>query len=335
VTWKENGSAYHAMLISCHICVSIALLPHLDALDDHLAILLPGRVPFVPAVPEIFPFRLAAVHPRLAMLAILEPAVGGTHGNVEDQVEWVIEGGIPSSCLRPGVDILGAIPIGKRKSAALPQPLVEVGGEHLEQSRVDVGEDVVLAPFEAERVEFSRVCRVQSLSPTVCTPVAVVGWVGTPVERGRDNVISALRMRCIVSATLDDIDLTGRRPRAVGLLDGHHPDSRPQPQALWKLGHDLDTTVGDRGSLLGTDASRLDRVDDGSVLSVGGRNTVERNMRRANTHLSEIENGAIRRHKCFVHQGRADMERTIHDVRVLLQVSRVFELAVPANHPNM
>ena len=323
------------MQISSQISILIALLPHLDALDDHLAVLLPGRVPLAPSVPEIFLFRLAAVDPWLTMLAVLEPTVGGTHTNIEDQIERVIERGIPSPSLRPRVDVPSAIPIGERKGATLPEPLVEVGVEHLQQSGVDVREEVVFAPLEAERVEFIRVGGVQSFSLIVCPPPGVVGWIGSPVESGRDDVISALRMGGIVSTTLNEIDLTGRRPWAVCLLDGHHPDCRPQPEALGELGHDLDTAVRDRGSLLGADTSRLDRVDDGSVRGIGGRNAVERNIRGANAHLSEIEDGAVRRDERFVHEGRADMQRTILDVRVLLEVGRVFELTVPVEAPNL
>jgi hypothetical protein len=42
------------------------LLEHLHTLDDHLALLLPGRVPLVTCIPELLSGERAAVSPGLA-----------------------------------------------------------------------------------------------------------------------------------------------------------------------------------------------------------------------------------------------------------------------------
>lgn len=66
---------------------TFAFLPDLDAGHDHLTILLPCRQPLIPGRVEVFLRREGLINPGLAGLAILEPAVGATDANVEDQVE--------------------------------------------------------------------------------------------------------------------------------------------------------------------------------------------------------------------------------------------------------
>ena len=68
-----------------------SLLPHLDTLDAELSILFPGRVPFITSFPEIKLRRWAGVDPRLVLETVLEPAIGASDGDVEDQVELLIE----------------------------------------------------------------------------------------------------------------------------------------------------------------------------------------------------------------------------------------------------
>lgn len=86
-------------------------------------------------------------------------------------------------------------------------------------------------------------------------PPSIVGGVRSPVECRRHDVVAALGVRPIVAARLHDVNLSRLGPRAVGILDGQHPDGRPQPVSLGKLCSDLDTAVLDSGALLGVDAS--------------------------------------------------------------------------------
>jgi len=133
--------------------------------------------------------------------------------------------------LAPGVDEPRAVAVVRREPAALPERLVEVGVEHLEQVAVDVREEVFLRPFQPELVLLRRVRRVQCGSLHICAPPGVVGGVGPPVESGGDDVVPALRIRMVVSAGLHDINLSGQGPGTVCSVDGQHPDGGPQPVA--------------------------------------------------------------------------------------------------------
>lgn len=157
------------------------LLPHLDALDHHLAVVLPRRLPRLPAVPEIFLGRGRLIDPRLAGSPILEPTIGTTDGNVEDEVEFLIERRGEVAGLAPRVDQASAVAIGKREIAAGPERLVEVGVEDLEETSVDVSEEILLAPLHAEGVEGLGEGRVQSVALHVGTPPGIVGGVWSPV----------------------------------------------------------------------------------------------------------------------------------------------------------
>jgi len=88
------------------------------------------------------------VNPWLTALAILEPAVGGTDSQVHDEVELLVEGSGVALGVLPGVVETGAVGIGLGEVSVLEEGLVEVRVHDLEQARVDVGEDVLLAPLD-------------------------------------------------------------------------------------------------------------------------------------------------------------------------------------------
>ena len=196
------------------------LLPNLHLLHHHLARILPRGQPVIPRIPELLPGRGRSIHPRLARLAILEPAVGAADGDVEDEVEVLVEGGGEVARLRPRVHEAGAVGVREREVAAFPERGVELGVEDLEQPGVDVGEEVFLAPFQPERVRFLREGGVQRVALHIRPPPGVVGRVGAPVQGARHDVVAALGVGVVVATRLGDVDFAGLRPWAVLGFDG-------------------------------------------------------------------------------------------------------------------
>lgn len=200
------------------ILVAIALLPHLNLANFHLASSWfgPSWIPDVALRPEVSPGSGRAVEPWLTTLSILEPTIGSSNSDVDDEVELLIKRRLITAGLTPYVLQTGSVAVGKRKSSALPERFVEIGVQDLEKTSVDIGEEVLLGPFEAECVFFLGVCSVKSASLHVGAPPSIVCWVGTPVKSGRDDVVSSLCIGVVVSARLSDINLSRQWPRSVG-----------------------------------------------------------------------------------------------------------------------
>ena len=196
------------------------LLPNLHLLHHHLARILPRGQPVIPRIPELLPGRGRSIHPRLARLAILEPAIRAADGDVEDEVKVLVEGGGEVARLRPRVHEAGAVGVREREVAAFPERGVELGVEDLEQPGVDVGEEVFLAPFQPERVRFLREGGVQRVALHIRPPPGVVGRVGAPVQGARHDVVAALGVGVVVATRLGDVDFAGLRPWAVLGFDG-------------------------------------------------------------------------------------------------------------------
>jgi hypothetical protein len=123
------------------------LLPHLDTLDLHRATILPGRQPLILRLPEVELSPGAPVNPRLAALAILKPVVCRADRQVEHEVELLVERRRVALGVLPRVVETRAVGVGEREVAILEEGLVEVRVHDLEKTRVDVGEDVLLAPL--------------------------------------------------------------------------------------------------------------------------------------------------------------------------------------------
>ena len=159
------------------------LLPHLNTLDNHLSIGLPRRIPIVLSIPKVTACRGTLVNPRLATQSVLKPTIGAANGYVQDEVEVVVERCRVVAGLAPRVDEPRAVGVGQGEVATLPERLVEVRVQDLQQARVNVGEEVLLAPLEAEGVECFAECRVQGVAFDIGPPPGVVGAVGAPMQR--------------------------------------------------------------------------------------------------------------------------------------------------------
>ena len=159
------------------------LLPHLDAFDNHLSIILPCRVPVPLCVPEITSCGWTLINPRLPAQSVLEPAIGTANRNVQDEIEVLVKGRRVIACLTPWVDQPRSIRVGQREIPPLPEWLVEVCVQDLQQAGVDVRKEVLLTPLKAEGVEGLAEGGVQSVALDVGPPPRVVCTVRSPVQR--------------------------------------------------------------------------------------------------------------------------------------------------------
>jgi len=279
------------------------LLVHLHTLDDHLTVLLPGGVPLVASIPELLSGEATAISPRLARSTVLEPTIGTTDSDVENEVEVLVEGSVVLASSSPRVHESGTVTVANGESTLLPERLVEVDVHDLEKTRVDVGENILLGPLEAESVETLGVCGVESSVLVVVEPPTIVGRVGTPVESAAHDIVAALSVGVVVSAGLHDINFTRTRPGTVYIVLGQHPDGGPQPVTLRELGLDLDATELDGCTTLGANASGLDGVDNGTVGGVGAGNTVGPDIRRAGAVCEQVDDVVLLNELCVLKSG--------------------------------
>lgn len=303
------------------------LLRDLDTLDLHHAIVLPGRLPLVTSVPEVAGSGRGSVDPWLAVHAVLEPAVRAADGDVDDEVEILVEWSAVTACLAPWVDDPRAVGVRGREVGLVPERLVEVDVGDLQETGVDEGEEVLRSPLETVDVEALGIGRVKSLALDVVLPPCVVVGVRSPVECRRDNVVTTLRVGVVVTAGLHQVNLTRRRPWAVGVVDRHHPNGRPEPVTCGQLGLDLDAAVLDRSTSLRANATRLDRIDDSAVCGVSDSHTVRPEIRRTASVLEQVDD-IVRLHQLRVLEGWLDLHHSVLNEDVLIRVGRPFELAV-------
>lgn len=89
---------------------------------------------------------LGGIDPWFALDAILEPAIGSSNSNVENQIEVLVKrtGG---SAAGPWVVDSRTVGVRGGKVAFAPEGLVEVDVHDLEKTSVDVAKDVLGAPF--------------------------------------------------------------------------------------------------------------------------------------------------------------------------------------------
>ncbi len=144
------------------ICLVVDLLPHLDRRDGELrGLRLPGWIPLILAGPEILGRRLRLVYPRLAGIAILEPAIGASNSQIDDEVKLLIKGRVQVGVIDPRVGEGGAVGIGQWELSTCPEILIERIVKDLEKASIYVGEEVFLTPFQAIGVCAGRVSRVE------------------------------------------------------------------------------------------------------------------------------------------------------------------------------
>jgi len=93
------------MLIFTSSNLAFALAPHFDALDRHSPFVRrpPSRLPLLLVIPKLLRPRQTLVTPWLVRNTVFEEAICSTNRHVENQVEWLIEGRVEFSCLRPWV----------------------------------------------------------------------------------------------------------------------------------------------------------------------------------------------------------------------------------------
>lgn len=107
----------------------------------------------MPSLPELLSRVLGCVQPRLPVIPVLEPAVGATNGQVEDQVEFLIERGVIPASLGPGVDEGCSVGVCRREPASLPHWLCEGSVHDHHKAVVDICEEVLLRPLKTKGVE--------------------------------------------------------------------------------------------------------------------------------------------------------------------------------------
>jgi hypothetical protein len=92
------------------------------------------------------------IDPWFVGLAILEPAIRASNGDIEDQIEGLIERGGFVGSLAPRIEEGGAIVVGYWEFASLPERSVEVGVKDLHEPGVDIGVEMGRSPLEAVRI---------------------------------------------------------------------------------------------------------------------------------------------------------------------------------------
>jgi len=193
------------------LLITITLLPHLNLADFHLAstLGLPCGIPSISRIPEVFLGHWCVVNPWFSTLAVLEPSVGATNSNVEDQIKLLVEWSLLSASLAPRVQDLGSVAIGVWESSPSPKIFIEVGIKHLKKIGVYVGEKVLLRPFQSKFVLRLSIGGVESLPLDVGSPPSIICGVGTPVKGGGDDVVTSLTVGVVITTALYNVDFTG------------------------------------------------------------------------------------------------------------------------------
>lgn len=288
----------------------------------------PSRCPLLSRFPEVQPCRGTHVNPRLARLSVFKPPVCPSDRHIENEVEVVIKGRVVSASKTPWIIQTRTVTVSLQELALLPKWLVEEAVHDLKETIVDVREDVLLAPLEAEGVEAFGIGCVEGGALDVVTPPSVIVRVRPPMERTADDVVSALSVCVIVSARLHNIDLTRLRPWSVCVFHWQHPDRRPKPIARWQVRFDFNPAKLDTCTFLGIDTSRVDRVDDRAVREVGADDAIRPLVRRADALLEEVGEGFVVFNDTRILDGGLDPEHSVFDECVLVSDRGLLELTI-------
>jgi hypothetical protein len=189
----------------------------------------PGRIPRSFLVVEGI-----RVGPILAAFAIWEVAIGASHSDIKNQIEFSIKwGGVLGFVLPWIVRGLGELTLG-------PQILVKWEVQHC--LVVDSGDDMILCPLklvDVERVVQSTVWQLVSGSRL---PIWVLWPIWSPMESGAERLGSSNRT-VKVTSRFDDVDLTRSWPWSIGIVNWHHPDSWPNPISFGQFSSNLNSTI--------------------------------------------------------------------------------------------
>lgn len=178
-------------------------------------------------VPEVALGILAVIDPWLSALAVLEPSVGTSDGDVHDEVEFLVERCVEAVGIAPWVGNDSAIGVTLGESSALEKWLVEVAIENLKEEGIDIGEDVLLGPLQTEGVLLRGKGSMKSCPLHVGAPPSIVGRVWSPVQCRRHNIVATLCVGVVVASRLDNVNLSGSWPSSIGIVDWQHPDGWP------------------------------------------------------------------------------------------------------------
>ena len=95
--------------LACLLCRRLgstsSLRPHLNRLHRHspLVAFTPCRQPLILRGPELLGGGDTFVAPGLVGETVFEEAIGGADGDVEDQVEWLVERRLVTTSLAPWI----------------------------------------------------------------------------------------------------------------------------------------------------------------------------------------------------------------------------------------
>jgi hypothetical protein len=237
---------FRKQLFTISTTIITLLLPHFHTLHLHNPLLFPGGRPLLSRLPEVALSRRTCINPGLSRLSVCKPSVCTTDGDVQNEVELLVERRDIAAGLAPWILQAGSVAIRERELAVGPEGLVEVRVHDLEETGVDVGEDVLVAPlyevstFEVEERYMSThlkakgmiascVSGVKSDTLNVVTPPTIIGRVGSEVQSAADNVVASLSVRVVVAAAFHDVNLTRLWPLAIFVVDRQHPDGWPKP----------------------------------------------------------------------------------------------------------
>lgn len=199
----------------------------------------------------------------------------------------------------------------------------------MQQSAVDIRKEILLRPLKAKSVESTAVSGVQRLTLVISLPPSVISRVGPPVKSRRSNVVAALSIGMVVTTRLHDIDFSRGRPGTIGVIDGQHPDSRPQPVAYRQLCSDFNTAVLDFCSLECVDAARKSRGDNARVAigGVSGRDAAVVVLGGASAVFEQIDN-VVLLNEISTLEGCLDKEVAILDINIAIATSGLLKLAI-------
>lgn len=297
--------------------LAVALLPHLDALDVQTGFGAgaPGREPLILSLPEVACRRLSDINPWLGTLGVWEISILSAHGQVEDEVELLIKRRIHVAARAPRVLQQCAVGGIGRELPALPHALLglERPVRDLLELEIEVGEEVVLGPDEAEGVVVVGEVAATDGLPTRCAPVGIVAGRGTPVDGTTAGIATSRWIADVVPSRLHDIDLTTARPLAILGVLWHHPDSGPQPIASRKFGNHLDLSVLDGFLSLGRETGGSHGREDRAERDVAGDHTLRGFVASADAIFGQIEVVAVEdllivEARCFAGERGHDME---------------------------